>query len=178
MSLRIPVGPDDHRRGNPHAPVVLVEYGDYECPVCGGAYPLVKDLLARFGDGLCFVFRNFPLSEVHPQALPAAITAEYAARHGRFWQAHDALFENQDALGESLYAELADALRLPLAGLRDALAGGGVEAERVEADFEGGVRSGVNGTPCFFVNGRRFDPRAGYEELAGVIEALLAGQGG
>ena len=172
MSLRIPVGGNDHIQGDPHAPVVLVEYGDYQCPYCGEAAPLVKQLQQRFGKDLALVFRNFPLSEVHPQAVPAAIVAEYAGRHGRFWEAHDLLYANQGALGEALYADIARTLGLPSTGLRAALEGG-ADGDRVEADFEGGVRSGVNGTPCFFINGRRFEPRQGFEELFDVIGGLI-----
>ena len=172
MSLRIPVGPGDHAQGSLRAPVVLVEYGDYQCPACGEAAPLVKALQQRFGDALCLVFRNFPLGEVHPEAPAAAITAEFAGRHGRFWDAHDLLYANQDALGDALYAELVQSLGLSLDGLREALQGG-PEADRVEADFEGGVRSGVNGTPCFFINGTRFEPQASFQELFDAIGGLL-----
>lgn len=177
MSLRIPVGPHDHAQGPADAPVVLVEYGDYQCPACGGAEPLVKRLRQRFGDGLCLVFRNFPLSEMHPQALPAAIVAEVAARHGRFWEAHDVLYANQDVLGVELYEQIAQSLGISPDALDEAM-DGGPEARRIEADFEGGVRSGVNGTPCFFVNGRRFVPQAGFEELFDLIADMLDGPRG
>lgn len=177
MSLRIPVGKDDHIQGDVSAPVVLVEYGDYQCPYCGQAAPLVKELQQRFGSDVCLVFRNFPLSNVHPQALSAAITAEFAGGHGRFWEAHDLLFANQAQLGDALYAEIAQSLGLPLPGLREALKGDGFTG-RIEADFEGGVRSGVNGTPCFFVNGDRFTPRSGFEELFDVVgDVIAAAQG-
>lgn len=174
MSLHIPVSAADHHQGALDAPVVLVEYGDYQCPACGSAYPLVKRLQRQFGDQLCLVFRNFPLTEVHPQALAAAIVAEYAATGGHFWQVHDLLYEHQEALGQALYARIAGLPGLSVDGLRQALEGG-APAQRVEADFEGGVRSGVNGTPCFFVNGRRFEPRQAFDELADVIQDLLAG---
>ena len=174
MSLRIPVGEGDHAQGRMDAQVVLVQYGDYQCPACGEAEPVARELRRQTGADLCFVFRNFPLGEAHPDAVAAAIVAEYAGRHGRFWEAHDALYANQDRLGEDLYVQIAQALRLPLDGLRDALAGG-PEADRVEADFEGGVRSGVNGTPCFFINGRIFQVEASFEELSDAVQSLLRG---
>lgn len=177
MSLKIPVGPHDHVQGSTHAPVVLVEYGDYQCPACGGVEPLVKRLRQRFGDGLCLVFRNFPLSDMHPQALPAAIVAEVAARHGRFWEAHDVLYANQNVLGVELYQQIAQSLGISADALSTAM-DGGPEARRIEADFEGGIRSGVNGTPCFFVNGQRFVPQAGFEELFDLIADMIDGQAG
>lgn len=170
--LKTPVGTDDHTRGDPQAAVVLVEYGDYQCPFCGEAEPAVEQLLQRFGDRICFAFRNFPLTDQHPQALAAAIVAEYAGGHGKFWEAHDALYANQDQLGQSLYEQLIQALGLSLDGLRDALQDGVLQAH-VEKDFQGGVRSGVNGTPCFFLNGQRYDGAGGLQGLADQIQALL-----
>src|SRR5690242_1494149 len=116
-SLRIPVSPDDHTIGPEDATVVLVEYGDYQCPYCGAASPVVKDLLAELGDRVRFVFRNFPLAEMHPEAVDAAFVAEFAASHGKFWEAHDLLYENQDRLGSPLYAEICATLALPVADL-------------------------------------------------------------
>lgn len=175
MSLKIPVGEDDHIQGRPDAPVVLVEYGDYQCPYCGQAAPLVKRLQQRFGDDLCLVFRNFPLSEMHPQALPAAVVAEHAAGQGRFWEAHDLLYANQPSLGEALYRRIAQTLGLSWADLRQAMEGG-PELERVQADFEGGIRSGVNGTPTFFINGQRFQPTSGFDDLFDAIGAIVDGK--
>lgn len=170
--LRIPVNDDDHGQGRADALVTLVEYGDYQCPYCGEAYGVVKDLQRRFGGDLRLVFRNFPLSDMHPQALPAAVVAEYAGSHGRFWEAHDALYENQRSLGSALYAELLRELGLPLDGLRQAMDDNAFEA-RIQADLDGGIRSGVNGTPSFFINGQRYDVRGGFEDLANPIAALI-----
>ncbi|HEY5849882.1 MAG TPA: thioredoxin domain-containing protein [Lysobacter sp.] len=171
-TLKNPIGADDHIQGDEHAAVTLVEYGDYQCPYCGDAYPLVKQLQEAFAGDLRFVFRNFPISQLHPQALGAAATAEYAASKGRFWEAHDALYENQGDLGVTLYVELIDGLRLDPAELRDALQSGAFD-EKIRGDFNGGVRSGVNGTPSFFINGVRFDG-ADFEEMRGVIAGLIA----
>lgn len=172
-TLRIPVGPDDHAQGPADAPVTLVEYADYQCPYCAQAFPIVRQLQARFGHDLRLVFRNFPLSQAHPQALPAALVAEFAGQHRKFWPAHDALFENQDRLGGSLYAELLETLGLGADALESALQSRPL-LERVQADLDGGLRSGVNGTPAFFLNGQRYDVRNGFDELAAPIEALIA----
>src|SRR5579862_8370643 len=120
-TLKTPVSSDDHMQGDEHAPVVLVEYGDYECPHCGHAYPIVKQVQEHFGKRLCFVFRNFPLNESHPNAESAAEAAEFAATQRRFWEMHDAIFENQDALGRPLLLELAEQLGLPAKALNRAL---------------------------------------------------------
>ena len=169
--LKNPVTASDHMQGDAQAAVALVEYGDYQCPACGEVYLLVKRLQEYFGKDLCFVFRNFPLTEVHPQAEAAAETAEFAAMHGQFWQAHDALYENQEALGATFYLELVETLHLSAADLRQAVEEGNCRA-RVRADFSGGVRSGVNGTPTFFINGQRHDGGLDLESLVAVIEAF------
>jgi protein-disulfide isomerase len=172
MSLRVPVGEQDHIQGNADAKGTLVEYGDYECPHCGHAYPIVKRVQKHFGKKLRFVFRNFPLAEMHPHAESAAETAEYAGAQGKFWEMHDALFENQEQLSGALYLKLAQQLGLPPQDLRAA-----VEKreflERVKSDFTGGVRSGVNGTPTFFINGKRHDGAFEYEDLVEAIEEAL-----
>src|SRR5271155_2195199 len=105
--LKNPVTPNDHIQGPGSAEVTLVEYGDYECPHCGHAYPIVKRIQKHFGEDVRFVFRNFPLSEMHPNAESAAETAEFAATENKFWEMHDAIFENQRKLGNALYADLA-----------------------------------------------------------------------
>jgi len=147
--LKVPVGPDDHAQGPADAPVTLLEYGDYECSHCGHAYPIVRALQKKLGKQLRFVFRNFPLREIHPNAEVAAETAEFAATHGKFWDMHDLIFENQNSLSEQMHGELAHRLTLDRQALRDALRSG-TFAERVQGDFSSGVRSGVNGTPTIF----------------------------
>jgi protein-disulfide isomerase len=146
----------DHVHGNPDAPVTLVEYGDYECPHCGAAYPIVKSIEHRLGKKLRFVFRNFPLAEAHPHARHAAESAEAAAEQGKFWQMHDGLFENQGQLEDEDLIALARRLKLDAERVADALEEG-TYTSRVREDFRSGVRSGVNGTPTFFINGERFD---------------------
>ncbi|MEP6731754.1 MAG: thioredoxin domain-containing protein [bacterium] len=163
QTLKPPVNDNDHALGNSDAPVTLVEYGDYECPHCARAHPRVKALQKRFGDRMRFVFRNFPLSEVHPHALHAAQAAESVSAHANavaFWKMHDLLFENaqehEDALDDDhlvTYARAAgtngEEVQLDLER--------GAFSEQVRADFLSGVRSGVNGTPTFFINGVRYD---------------------
>jgi protein-disulfide isomerase len=167
--LSVPVSSEDHRQGQQDAGCVLVEYGDYECPSCGQAYPVVKRLQKHFGKRLSLVFRNFPLSQMHPHAESAAETAEFAGSHGKFWEMHDLLFENQDRLEDSLLVELTGELKLAPARLQDALENK-VFQPRVRADFAGGVRSGVNGTPTFFINDQRHDGAFDFDSLADAIE--------
>jgi protein-disulfide isomerase len=154
--LTPPVGPEDNVRGGDDAPVTLVEYGDYECPHCARAHPIVERVRRRLGDRLRFVFRDFPLGEMHPHAVHAAEAAAEAAAQGRFWEMHDTLFKNQDALDDRALVRHAESLGLDGPGMARALAEGTHE-ERVRAEFMSGVRSGVNGTPTFFINGRRHD---------------------
>ena len=169
--LKPPVGPHDHIQGSASAPVTLVEYGDYQCPYCGSAYPIVKRVQKRLGDKLRFVFRNFPLAEAHPFAKGAAEVAEAAALQDKFWQMHDTLYEHQDALDPASLLDHARALRLDIGKLESALHSTEV-IERVQSDFMGGVRSGVNGTPTFFINGERFNGNWTNEgELVAAIEA-------
>jgi protein-disulfide isomerase len=153
----------DHSAGPADAPVTLVEYGDYQCPHCGRAHPRVKALQKRFGDRLRFVFRNFPMSESHPDAMHAAQAAESAAAHsgnGAFWKMHDLLFEHQqddlDALDDAHLVRYATEAGADATLVKQDLENEAFE-DRVRADFMSGVRSGVNGTPTFFINGVRYD---------------------
>ena len=172
-SLKVQVTEADHIQGSESAPVTLVEYGDYECPHCGHAHLILRKVQRRYGERLRFVFRNFPLTEIHPMAEPAAEVAEFAAVHGKFWEMHDAIFENQDELSVDLLAELAGELGLSQSKLAAALA----EHEylpKIKHDFMGGVRSGVNGTPTFFINGIRHDGPFEFEDLVEAIDEQLS----
>ncbi|HET6217049.1 MAG TPA: DsbA family protein [Acidobacteriaceae bacterium] len=170
--LSIAVSAQDHQQGNPDAPCTLVEYGDYQCPSCGHAYPIIKRVQKHFGKRLLFVFRNFPLTQMHPYAEPAAETAEFAGAHDKFWEMHDLLYENQDRLDDAMLFEQAQKLHLDLAELREALESKEFEP-RVRADFSGGVRSGVNGTPTFFLNGQRHDGPYDFNSLVEAIDRVL-----
>jgi protein-disulfide isomerase len=171
--LKVPVTPHDHIAGKDDAPATLVEYGDYECPACGAAHPIVNRLRQHFGDELRFVFRHFPLKEIHPNAESAAETAEFAGEHDRFWQMHEAIYANQGQLGAPLLIALAAQLRLPVADLEGALANGNY-APIVRGHFVGGIRSGVNGTPAFFINNMRHDGDFSFNTLArGITDAIV-----
>ena len=171
--LKVPVTPNDHIQGDENAPITLVEYGDYQCPFCGRAYYVIKALQQRYGPELKFVFRNFPLTQIHPLAEPAAEAAEFADSRGRFWEMHDAIYENQDSLSIPLLFELAQALDLPEADLADALENHQF-LPKIRNDFMGGVRSGVNGTPTFFINGIRHEGPWEFEDLVAAIESRRA----
>jgi protein-disulfide isomerase len=175
MSLRVPVGDKDHIEGSDSAKCTLVEYGDYECPHCGHAYPIVKRVQKHFGKKLSFVFRNFPLAEMHPHAESAAESAEFAGSREKFWEFHDALFENQEQLGGALYLKLAQELGLSPQELRASLEKREF-LEHVKEDFKGGIRSGVNGTPTFFINGKRHDGPFEYEDLVAAIDSALSAE--
>jgi protein-disulfide isomerase len=169
-TLKVPVTPRDHVKGPANAPVTLVEYGDYECTYCGLAHPIVQLIQRHFAPRLRFVFRHFPLIQAHPNAQAAAQTAEFAGAHGQYWDMHDGLYENQDRLGLPLYFALAGILGLSETKLREALVAG-TYAPKVREDFLGGVRSGVNGTPSFFINGVRHDGTL--DDLGAAIEMEL-----
>jgi protein-disulfide isomerase len=167
-ALAVPVGPDDHARGPASAPVTLVEYGDYECPYCGDAYPVVRAVERDFGRALRFVFRNFPLTQAHPHAEHAAEAAEAAGAQGKFWEMHDLLYTHQDTLTDADLLVHAESAGADPAAVRDGLVAH-TFAARVREDFRGGVRSGVNGTPSFFINGARYD---GARDVASLTEAI------
>jgi protein-disulfide isomerase len=160
----------DHSIGPPDAPVTLVEYGDYECPYCGRAHAVVRALLRAAGDRLRFVFRHFPLSTVHPHAQLAAEAAEAAGAQGRFWPMHDMLFANQHALDEAHLVAYAGALGLDQKRFVKELVGR-MHQRKVREDFLSGVRSGVNGTPTFFINGIRHNGSFDFPILLAAVEA-------
>jgi protein-disulfide isomerase len=172
VQLSIPVGPEDHSRGPLDAKLTVVEYGDYQCPYCGQAYPIVEQLRSTFADSMRLVFRNLPLGDVHPHAEAAAETAEAVALQGKFWEIHDALYENQRDLSDAALRRYVEGVGADVDAVTKAIAGGGPRA-RVEADFEGAIRSGANGTPTFFVNGTRYDGSWMYEPFAEYLSELL-----
>lgn len=163
----------DHSYGNPNAPIVLVEYGDYECPYCGKAYPIIKDIQQRLGNDLKFVFRNFPLAKIHPNAFSAAVATEAAGLQNKFWEMHDLVFENQKTLDSEKLFHFADLLRLDIERF-----GYDIQLKslilKVEKDFESGLRSGVNRTPTFFVNGIKYDGSWSGDQLYQYLKGHLA----
>ena len=171
--LSPPVGPRDHAAGPNDAAVTLVEYGDFQCPHCGRAYPIVKQVQRALGSQLRFVFRNFPLTKIHPEAEHAAEAAEAAAAQGAFWQMHDRLFERQFALDDDHLVEYAAELGLDADRIRGELEAG-THSAHVRDDFMSGVKSGVNGTPTFFINGVRYDGSWDLESLVAALNVSIA----
>jgi len=171
-TLTPPVAARDHAQGPANALLTLVEYGDYQCPYCGAAYPVVKQLQKALGNKLRFVFRNFPLTEAHPYALIAAEAAEAAALQGKFWEMHDILYENQAMLSPDNLPEWAQEVGLDLKKFGAAIREEDI-ARRIKEDRSSGIRSGVNGTPTFFINGTRHDGPPYYESLVAALEEQL-----
>ena len=168
--LTLPVSEErDHVQGPADAAVTLVEYGDYECPYCGAAYPIIKEVQARMGDRLRFVFRNFPIATSHPHAEQAAESAEAAAAQGTFWEMHDLLYENQKRLRDQDLHGYAEQLGLDVDRFDRELAEH-VHDARVREDFMSGVRSGVNGTPSFYIDGVRYDDAYDPDTLLAALE--------
>ncbi len=172
MSLKPPVSANDHVQGNKSAKIELVEYGDYQCPHCGKAYPIVKEIQKALGTNLKFIYRNFALQEIHPNAVDAAIASEAAGLQKKFWQMHDALFENQRDLSPENIMLIAQDLALDTDKFSEDM-GNQEIIDKVEADFESGVRSGVNGTPGFFVNGVKYNDSYDFETFSAYLKSLL-----
>lgn len=167
------VNGNDHISGNIHAPLELVEYGDYECPYCGRAYPIVKSIQEKLGPDLKFVFRNFPLRKIHPNAYPAAVATEAAARQEKFWEMHDIIFENQKTLEPANILSFAGRLGLDIDRFQNDILDETLYL-KARKDFESGMKSGVNRTPTFFVNGKKFNGDWGKDELFRYLECELA----
>jgi protein-disulfide isomerase len=166
--LTLPVTIRDHIRGPVDAPWTLVEYGDYECAACKAAYPVTESLFAALRDRLRFVFRNFPCSNIHPHAQRAAEAAQAASDQGRFWEMHEILLQHQDALGTDELVEHAARLHLDVARFVNDLLYR-LHTRRIRDDFHDSVKSGVNGTPTFFVNGFRYDGPCDAQSLASSL---------
>lgn len=172
FDLAVPVSAVDHAQGVAHARVTLVEYGDFECPNCKQAAPAVALLLKRHARELRLVYRHFPLEEVHPHALHAALAAEAAAGQEKFWPMHDLLFEHQRRLKLPQLRGYAERLELDMTRY-DAEMDSTVYLQRVREEIAGGRASGVRSTPTFFVNGRLQDVSFGLQHLAEAVQKLL-----
>lgn len=168
--LMPPVSAEDHAAGPASAPVTLVEFGDYQCPHCGRAHAIIKEVQRAMGDRLRFVFRNFPITQSHEYAEHAAEAAEAAGAQGKFWAMHDALYEHQHALDDAHLVQYARQLGLDAKRVAQEIEDE-AHLDRVRADFMSGVRSGVNGTPTFFIDGVRYD---GSWEPDALLAALAA----
>ncbi len=166
------IGASDHVQGFANAQVTLVEYGDFECPHCGRAYPIVKEIQRRLGAELRFAYRHFPLREVHPHAESAAEAAEAAGAQGEFWQMHDILFENQSELDDASLIHYAERTGLDVRSFAFDLKRR-TYAHRVQQDYVSGIHGGVQGTPAFFIDGIRHDLSFDLETLLLAIESAV-----
>jgi protein-disulfide isomerase len=171
-TLKPPVSDQDHIRGTLSSPVILLEFGDFECPHCAAAHSILKKLEMNLQNRMAFVFRHLPLAQVHEYARTAAISSEAAGRQGKFWEMHDLIFENQSKLSTVYLLRMAESLGLDMKTFQKDTYDVKL-AEKVDADFESGVLSGVNGTPSFFINGIKYD---GAYDLESMTAAVLQTQ--
>jgi protein-disulfide isomerase len=172
--LKPPVNSEDHIEGSFQAPVIFTEYGDFQCPYCGAAYPVIKQIQKKFGDQLGFVFRHFPLTEAHPYAQIAAVASEAADLQGKFWPMHDLIYENQTRLSPKALLTMAESLKMDLKKFQKDIEDAAL-VEKVETSFESGIDSGVNGTPSFYINGVKYEGYYDLAPLSHAIEKALAG---
>ncbi|WP_158976474.1 DsbA family protein [Cellulophaga sp. L1A9] len=171
MSLHPAINHSDHIKGNLNARLEIVEYGDFECGYCGAAHLIIETIMKEFGHQIKFVFRNFPLSEIHTNAREAAKATEAAALQGKYWEMHNSIFENQEYLQPNDFVQRAENLGLDIQKFKMDMRQNNI-AEKIDIDFESGIRSGVNGTPSFFVNGNKFDGDA--SKLLELIQERVA----
>jgi protein-disulfide isomerase len=172
-NLSVPVNRNrDHIQGPDTAPITLVEYGDYVCPYCGQAYPIIKQIQNYFGENFRFVFRNFPLTQVHPHAQRAAEAAEEAAAQNKFWNMHDYLYEHQQALDDKHLEKYAKIVGLDLERFDEDMENH-VHVPKIREDFLSGIQSGVNGTPSFYINGTRYDGSWDFDTLVQILTSVI-----
>lgn len=162
----------DHVRGNKDAKVVLIEYSDFQCPFCSRHHPNMNKLMDEYGDKIAWVYRHFPLS-FHPNAQPAAVASECAGAQGKFWEFADAMFADQDSLGDDFYVKVAGQLGLNTTTFQTCLDSGKYDS-LITSQQSGGASAGVNGTPATFINGELVSGAVPYETLKGLIDAALA----
>jgi protein-disulfide isomerase len=173
MKQLIPaVNNNDHIFGNPAAQLELVEYGDYECPYCGRAYPIIKDIQQKLKTEMKFVFRNFPLSKIHSHAFAAAVATEAAGLQNKFWEMHDIIFENQTTLDVENCLLFAKNISLDVQCFKNDIQQKSL-IEKVNKDFESGIRSGVNRTPTFFINGEKYEGMFSGDQLLHHLKSSL-----
>jgi protein-disulfide isomerase len=170
--LKPPFNEKDHFRGNRSAPVQLLEYGDFQCPHCGAAHPVLKEIEKKYGSRFVFIFRHFPLTEVHPFARLAAVASEAAARQRKFWEMHDLIFENQDLLDREMLIRLARFLHMDPKSFQTDLEDPRL-FETVESNFESGIISGVNGTPSFYINGDKYNGPYSFQSLTHALDQAM-----
>lgn len=169
--LIFPVSSRDHMQGSLTAPITLVQYGDYQCPHCAEAYLIIQALQQQLGEQLCFVYRHFPCHDIHPDAQHAAEAAEAAGSQDRFWQMHDCLYRNYQALSNGHLVEYASGLDLDVNQfLREVT--GDMHVNRIQQDLESGKASGVSTTPAFFINNYRYNGSLTQDALLTAIELV------
>jgi len=173
-TLAIPLSVHDHVRGRVDAPLTLVQYGDFQCSHCARVYPMVLEIADDLGDSLAFALRHFPVPQIHPMAQRAAEAAEAAASQGRFWEMATELYENQEELDDDRLTRCARKADLDIKRFKKEMMSG-IHASRVRADYLGGVRSAVKGTPTFFINGQIYE--GPHQSAALVAELLKASRG-
>jgi protein-disulfide isomerase len=173
--LKIPVNTNDHHLNTLHAPVILLEYGDYECPYSAVATTLFSRLLKEYRTDLCFVYRHFPLKGIHPFSELAAVAAEAAGEQNKFWEYHELLFTNQEELSEEQIENLALKLELDMDLFQSDL-GRYDLVEKVRSDHHGGIQNGVQSTPTIFINGFQYEGQTSYWPLREAIELELTGE--
>jgi len=174
MSQALRITDEDHVRGDSAAVVTLIEYGDFACPYCARAHAALSELQRQHGDRVRLAYRHLPLTDLHPLALPLAEAAEAAAAQGKFWDMHDALFENQGMFDDDALLALAAELGIDAGRFRSELEGGRYR-ERVLAQAQAGEAAGASGTPSFFINGERYHGDSDHASLAAAIDAALKG---
>ena len=161
----------DHVRGNPNADIVIVEYGDFQCPYCARAHPTLRELQGRYGERITMVYRHLPLG-MHPYAEAAAEAAEAAAAQGKFWEMHDTLFEHQAQVTPGQLPLLAQQLGIENGRFDEDLATRRYR-ERIQAQAEEGKALGASGTPSFFINGERYHGDSDRDSLTAAVERYL-----
>ncbi len=170
----------DHVTGSDSKKVLLIEYGDYQCPSCGGAYPNVKTILEEYGDDITFVFRNFPLTSIHPNARAAAAVAEAAGLQNKFWEMHDMLYEKQNDWSSldasqrtSVFNSYANTLGLDMAKFETDIAAKNVN-QKISFDLALGKKAGTSATPTFFLDGEKVDDTTSSGIVQGDLTAIKA----
>ena len=171
-NLITPINTEDHILGSLNFPINLVEYGDYQCSICKMTLPIIKQLNKELNGKLCFAFRHFPLKNSHPYALEAAKAAEAASFQNKFWEMHELLYSKQIQLNSNIWLELAKELQLNLEKFKVDFQSVVIE-NKIQDEFSKGLRSGVNGTPCFYINGERCDGDVSYEALKNKLKKHL-----
>lgn len=170
--MSIQVNKTDHVQGNENAKIELIEYGDYQCPYCRKAHYIIKEIQKELGNNLKFVFRNFPLVELHPNALNASVCAEVAGGEGKFWQMHDILFENQRHLDDSDLIKYAKEIGMNEENFKNNF-GKEKFLQKIKNDYNSGMENDVEGTPTFFINGEVFNGNWMTSELSEYLRSLV-----